>query len=45
VNVLKCEYGYIDETMIHDVERAFERIFYDLGIKKSVLDVVNEVMF
>jgi hypothetical protein len=31
--------------MFHDVERPFERILYILGIEKSVLDYVAEVMF
>jgi hypothetical protein len=45
VNVLECDFGNVDETMFHDVERTFEPIFNILGIQKSVLDEVAEVMF
>jgi hypothetical protein len=45
VNVLKYDFVDVDEAMFHDVERIFERIFYILGIQKSVLDDVAEVMF
>jgi hypothetical protein len=31
--------------MFHDVEKKFDRFFYILGIQKSVLDDVEEVMF
>jgi hypothetical protein len=30
--------GDVDETMFHDVERPFESIFYNLGLRKSLLD-------
>jgi hypothetical protein len=45
VNVLKCDFGDFDEALFHDIDRTFERIFYILGIQKSVLDEVAEVMF
>jgi hypothetical protein len=45
LNVLKCYFGDVDEAIFHDVERPFERIFYILGIQKSDLDEVAEVMF
>jgi hypothetical protein len=45
VNVLKCDFGDIDETMFHVVKRTNECIFYILGIEKRVLDEVAEVMF
>jgi hypothetical protein len=45
VNVLKCDFGDVDETMFHDVERTFERIFLLLGIQKRVLDEVAVLMF
>jgi hypothetical protein len=35
LNVLKCDFGDVDEAMFHDVERSFERIFYNLGLQKS----------
>jgi hypothetical protein len=45
VNVLKCDIGDVDETMFHDVERTFERIFFISGIKKSIFREVDSVMF
>jgi hypothetical protein len=44
-DVLRCDFGDVDEAMFHDDERPFERIFYILGTQKSDLDVVAEVMF
>jgi hypothetical protein len=43
--LLKINFADFDEAMFHDVERAFERIFYILGIEKSYLDEVAVVMF
>jgi shikimate kinase len=43
--VLKWNFGDVDEAMFHDVEMSFERIFYILGIEYSDLDEVVEVMF
>jgi hypothetical protein len=40
VNVLKFDFGEVDESLFHDVERPFERIFYILGIEKSDLNEV-----
>jgi hypothetical protein len=40
VDFLKCDFGDVHEAMLHDVERSFLRIFYILGIQKSVLDEV-----
>jgi hypothetical protein len=45
LNVLKCDFGYFDESMLNDVESLFERIFFILGIEKSDLDEFEEVMF
>jgi hypothetical protein len=45
VNVLKYDFCKVDEAIFHDIERTFERIFYILGIQKSVCDNVAEVMF
>jgi hypothetical protein len=45
LNVLKCNFGEVDEAMFHDVERSFERIFYILGIQKSDLDEVANLSF
>jgi hypothetical protein len=42
---LKCDFGDEDETMFHEVERPFERIFYILDIQKFDLDEFGEVMF
>jgi hypothetical protein len=45
LNVLKCDFGDVDEAMFHDVERSQERILYILEIKKSDLFGVEEVKF
>jgi hypothetical protein len=45
VNVLKRDFGDVDEAMFHDVERKFESIFYILHIQKSFLYDFAEVMF
>jgi hypothetical protein len=45
LKVLKFDFGDVEEAMFHYVERQFERIFYNLGIKKSDLYEVAEVMF
>jgi hypothetical protein len=45
LNFLKCDFGDVDEAMLHGVERQFERIFYILGIKKSDYYEVAEVKF
>jgi hypothetical protein len=42
---LKCGVGDDGEAKFHDFERPFERIFYILGIQKSDLDEVAEVLF
>jgi hypothetical protein len=44
-NDLKCDFGDADEALFHDVEKTFDRIFYILGIQKSVLDDVAEMIF
>jgi hypothetical protein len=36
---------YIDETLFHDVEMLFVRIFYILGVSKFDLDEVAKMMF
>jgi hypothetical protein len=38
VNVLKCDFGDVDEKIFHDVERTFGRIFFILGFQKIVFD-------
>jgi hypothetical protein len=43
--LLKCDFGDVDEAKIHYVERPFERFFYILGIQRSNFDKVAEVMF
>jgi hypothetical protein len=43
--VLKINFADFDEAMFHDVERPFKRIVYILGIEKSDLDKVADVMF
>jgi hypothetical protein len=45
LNVLKYDFGDIHSTMLHEVERPFESIFFILGIQKSNLNDVAEVMF
>jgi hypothetical protein len=35
MNVLKCEFGEVDETVFQGVERHREHILYILGIEKS----------
>jgi hypothetical protein len=45
MNVLKFDFGDVDETMFLDVQSPFERIFYILDIQKSDLDDVEEVKF
>jgi hypothetical protein len=45
LNVLNINFPDFDEAMFHDFERSFEHIFYILGIEKSDLDEVSEVMF
>jgi hypothetical protein len=42
LNVLKWDFGDVDEAMIRDVEMLFKSIFYILGIKKNDLDKVAE---
>jgi hypothetical protein len=37
-----CE---VDEAIFHDIEKPFESIFYILGIQKSDLDEVADMMF
>jgi hypothetical protein len=44
LNVWKCDFVDIDDAMFRDVARPFERIFNILGIHKSDLDEVAEVM-
>jgi hypothetical protein len=39
VERLNFDFVDFDEAMFHDVERPFERIFYIVGIHKSVLDL------
>jgi hypothetical protein len=45
LNVLKINFGDVDEVMFHDVVKQLERIFYILGYEKCDLDEVAEVMF
>jgi hypothetical protein len=45
LDVLKCEFGGVDESMFHGVNRPYELIFCSLGNQKSDLDVVAEMMF
>jgi hypothetical protein len=45
LNVLKCDFGDVDEAMFYDVEMPFEGIFYILGIQKIDFDELAEVMF
>jgi hypothetical protein len=45
LNVLKCDFGDVDEAMFLYIERLQERIFYILGIKKSDLYEVADVKF
>jgi hypothetical protein len=41
---LKFDLGDVDEAMFHVIEKPFESIFYILGIQKSNLDEVADVM-
>jgi hypothetical protein len=43
--VLRINFADFHEAIFHDVERPFERIFKILGIEKSDLEEVAEVMF
>jgi hypothetical protein len=45
LNVSQSDFGDVDDAMFHYIERAFERIFYILGIQKSDLGEDAEVMF
>jgi hypothetical protein len=45
LEVLKNDFGEVDESMFHDVERPFGSIFYILGTEKSDLDEVAYVTF
>jgi hypothetical protein len=45
MNVLKCDFGDIDEAMIHDVKRPYEYIFCTLSFKSSDSDEFSQVMF
>jgi hypothetical protein len=40
LNVLKNDFGEVDEPMIQGVQKPFENIFCILGIEKSGLDDV-----
>jgi hypothetical protein len=42
LDVLKYNFGEVDEAMFHDVERPFERISDVLGIKISDLDFISD---
>jgi hypothetical protein len=39
-NVLKCNFGDVDEAMFHDVERPYEHIFFLLSMERSHSDEV-----
>jgi hypothetical protein len=45
LNVLRINFGDVDEALFHDVVKQLERIFYILGTEKSDLDEDAEVMF
>jgi hypothetical protein len=45
LNVLKSNFGDVDEAMFHDVIKQLERIFYILGTEKSDLDEFAEDTF
>jgi hypothetical protein len=45
LDVLKCDFVEVDEEMFQGVERPCEIICCILGIQKSDLDEVVEVMF
>jgi hypothetical protein len=45
LHVLKNDFGEVDEVMFQNVDRQLESFFYILGIQKSHLDEVAEVMF
>jgi hypothetical protein len=45
LNILKSDFGVFDEAMFHNVERLYERIYNVLGIQKSNLDEIAEVVF
>jgi hypothetical protein len=36
LNILKCDFGDVDEAMLHGVERQFERYFYILAFQKVI---------
>jgi hypothetical protein len=40
VDVLKYNFGKVDEAMFQSVEKPFYLIFYILGMEKSYLDEV-----
>jgi hypothetical protein len=44
LNVLKCDFGDFDEAMFHDVKRLYESIYNVLGIQRSNLDEIAEVV-
>jgi hypothetical protein len=45
LEVLKGDFGDVDEEMFQGVERPCELIFYLLGIQKTDLDEVAELKF
>jgi hypothetical protein len=45
LNILKCDFGDVDEAMLRVVERQFESIFYILGMQKRNLYDAAEVKF
>jgi hypothetical protein len=45
MDVLKNDFGEVEEAMIQGVERPYENIFCILGIEKSDMDEVAEVFF
>jgi hypothetical protein len=45
LNVLKSNFGDVDEAMLNDVVKQLKHIFHILGTEKGDLDEVVEVMF
>jgi hypothetical protein len=45
LDVLKKDFGEVNEAIFQAVERPCELIFYNLGIEKIDLNEVVEVMF
>jgi hypothetical protein len=42
---MKCDFGDVNETTIHDVKRPHKRILFVPGIQKSDLNEFSEVVF